>query len=146
MTRLSESELASVLKGNPDLLIAETIVRPGTRLYSTRGAIPVSFESDAMAARFEALWGLLNGPALEKEYRFDKTRRWRFDYAHLPSRIAVEIHGGVWSGGRHVRGGGFLRDREKMNAAQLLGWKVIELGTGQITAEHLEPVIKEMTK
>jgi len=53
---------------------------------------------------------------------------WRFDFA-LPEdciMAAVEIHGGEWSSGRHVTGSGFSGDREKMNAALLLGWRVLE--------------------
>ena len=59
------------------------------------------------------------------EHRFDVTRKWRFDYAHLKLRIAVEIEGGVWSEGRHLRGKGFINDMEKYNKATILGWKVL---------------------
>ena len=52
-----------------------------------------------------------------KEYRFHKTRKWRFDYA-LPSfKIALEVEGGVWSQGRHTRPKGFLGDIDKYNMA-----------------------------
>ena len=36
------------------------------------------------------------------------------------------MHGGVWVGGRHTRGAGFIADRERMNWAALNGWIVIE--------------------
>ena len=139
MTRLSEAEFAAITKRNPDLVVAETIVRP-------RGAIRTTFEADTLTRRFETLWAQLGGPALEKEYQFHPPRKWRFDYCHREKMIAIELHGGIWSEGRHVRGGGFLRDREKMNQAQLDGWIVIELGTGQITAANLEPLIERMKR
>lgn len=59
------------------------------------------------------------------EYRFHKTRKWRFDYAWPHAKVALEIEGGVWSGGRHTRGKGFLGDMEKYNAAAVAGWTVI---------------------
>lgn len=64
-----------------------------------------------------------------KEYKFHPKRRWRFDYADPKKKIAIEIHGGIWRGGRHTRGKGFANDREKMNEAIVLGWRVIELCT-----------------
>ncbi len=47
-------------------------------------------------------------------------------------RFALEIHGSVWAQGRHTRGGGFEADREKMNSAVLMGWRVLEYSTGQV--------------
>jgi very-short-patch-repair endonuclease len=137
VTRLSEGELKTLLRANPDL-------RANTAAPSKRAAIPAQVGSDALTAQFDALWALLGGPALEREYRFHPTRKWRFDYAHLGAKVAVELDGGVFTQGRHVRGAGFLRDREKINAAQLMGWRVIELGTGQVTAANLEPIIAAM--
>lgn len=60
----------------------------------------------------------------EKEYRFCE-RKWRFDYAHPGLKIAVEIEGGIWINGRHIRGRGYKNDMEKYNRAQVLGWKVL---------------------
>lgn len=60
-----------------------------------------------------------------KEYRFHPTRRWRFDYALPEHLIALEVEGGIWTKGRHIRPQGFLGDMEKYNAAALLGWRVL---------------------
>lgn len=61
-----------------------------------------------------------------REYRFHTDRRWRFDlYAHS-ARLAVELHGGIFSAGRHVRPKGFQDDRAKVNAATELGIAVLE--------------------
>ena len=59
-----------------------------------------------------------------KEYRFYSPRKWRFDYAIPAHKIALEVEGGVWTRGRHVRPQGFLGDIEKYNTATLLGWRV----------------------
>lgn len=60
------------------------------------------------------------------EWRFHPTRRWRFDLAWPRRLVAAEIHGAVFQQGRHTRGAGFAKDREKMNTAQLYGWSVFE--------------------
>lgn len=59
-----------------------------------------------------------------KEYRFHPKRLWRFDYAIPAHKIALEVEGGVWTGGRHIRAQGFLGDMEKYNTATLMGWRV----------------------
>lgn len=59
-----------------------------------------------------------------KEYKFHPTRRWRFDYAIPEHKIALEVEGGVWTGGRHTSPKGFLGDIEKYNTATLMGWRV----------------------
>lgn len=72
-------------------------------------------------------------PEPQREYRFHKTRKWRFDFAWPEHRIAAECEGGTWSGGRHTRGQGFLDDCTKYNTAASLGWYVF-----RFTREHIE--------
>ena len=52
-----------------------------------------------------------------KEHKFHPTRKWRFDYAIPAHKIALEVEGGVWTGGRHTSPKGFLNDMEKYNTA-----------------------------
>jgi very-short-patch-repair endonuclease len=59
------------------------------------------------------------------EHRFHPTRKWRFDYAWEGHRVALEVEGGVWVGGRHTSGAGFVKDMEKYNEAACLGWRII---------------------
>lgn len=60
-----------------------------------------------------------------KELEFYPSRKWRFDYAFVDYRVALEVEGGVWSGGRHVNPRGFLGDMEKYNTAARCGWRVL---------------------
>lgn len=60
-----------------------------------------------------------------EEHKFHSSRRWRFDFAFVAQRLAVEVEGGAFSGGRHTRGLGFVADCEKYNAAVLGGWRVL---------------------
>jgi hypothetical protein len=61
----------------------------------------------------------------KREYMFAKPRRYRFDFAFPALNVAIEIEGGSWSGGRHVRGSGFQKDCEKYNLAAVNGWIVV---------------------
>lgn len=68
----------------------------------------------------------------EPEYRFHPTRKWRFDFAWPDLKLALEVEGGTWAGGRHTRGAGYERDCEKYSHAAALGWKVMRFTSGQI--------------
>lgn len=85
------------------------------------------------ALHSKVLAQLVGFPDPATELVFHPKRRWRLDFAWPTRMIAVEIHGGVHSGGRHTRGKGFVEDRAKMNEAALLGWTVIEA-----TPEHIQ--------
>ena len=69
----------------------------------------------------------------EKEYMFHHTRKWRFDFAFVKEKVAVEVQGGIYTKGAHVRGRGYEKDREKTNEASLMGWIVIE-----VTPKHIK--------
>ena len=76
---------------------------------------------------------LVGFPDPTTELLFHPKRKWRFDYAWEEQKLALEVHGGIHSGGRHTRGRGFVEDRAKMNEATLLGWTVLE-----VTPEHIK--------
>lgn len=93
-------------------------------------------------------------PAPIPEYRFDQTRKWRFDFAWPDMLIAVEIEGGLFGtskkkrmlpgvvdqsmqtqqGGRHTRGAGYQADLDKYNAATLANWAVYRFSTADVLA------------
>jgi len=84
-----------------------------------------------------------------REYKFHPKRKWRFDFAWTDQKIAVEIQGGTWKGGRHTRASGYRNDREKMNEATLLNWKVFEFTSDMVKKGEgiilLEKALKYMT-
>lgn len=74
-------------------------------------------------------------PKPTPEFKFHDTRKWRMDFAWPNYKLALEIEGGVHTGGRHTRGAGFEKDIEKYNEMSRLGWRII-----RITPENLYKV------
>ncbi|MEB4802508.1 DUF559 domain-containing protein, partial [Acinetobacter soli] len=70
--------------------------------------------------------------SFEQEYRFHTKRKWRADFWIIGTKILVEVEGGIWSGGRHTRGKGYIGDMEKYNAAAMMGFTVLRFSTAQV--------------
>jgi very-short-patch-repair endonuclease len=85
-------------------------------------------------------------PAPEVEVRFHPTRRWRFDYAWPAARVALEVEGGAFSGGRHTRGAGFRRDMEKYNEAARLGWVVLRCLPEQLRTTETARLVADVRR
>ena len=68
------------------------------------------------------------------EYRFAPPRRWRIDWAFLDAKIALEVQGGLFTGGRHVRGAALLKEHEKLNALAIAGYRVLFVTPQQFAA------------
>lgn len=66
-----------------------------------------------------------------QEFRFNSVRKFKFDYAHLKLKIAVEMEGGIYQGTGHAKIGRYLSDMEKYNDAQIRGWIVLRYAHGQ---------------
>lgn len=81
-------------------------------------------------------------PEPEYEVRVTPSRRWRFDVCWPREKLAVEVNGGLFVAGRHSRGAGQLKDFEKLNAAQLAGWRVLQLSPKQISDGTLTQLLK----
>lgn len=70
----------------------------------------------------------------EQEYKFHPKRKWRADFLITGTKILVEVEGGIWSGGRHTRGKGYIGDMEKYNSAAMMGFTVLRFSTEQVKA------------
>lgn len=77
------------------------------------------------------------------EYRFHPTRKWRFDYAWPEYRIALEVEGAIWTGGRHTSGAGYSKDIEKYNAAVLCGWRLLRITRNDFNCGRAGRLIEE---
>jgi very-short-patch-repair endonuclease len=87
-------------------------------------------------------------PPFERDYRFAKSlvnengrpRQWRFDFAFVAFKVALEVEGLVVrriggelvTTGRHATADGFREDCIKYASAALLGWTVLRFEQTQI--------------
>jgi very-short-patch-repair endonuclease len=76
------------------------------------------------------------------EYKFHPVRRWRLDYAFPEVKLAIELEGGCWIGGRHTSGMGFVKDMQKYNALTEMGWYLLRYEPKKIDYEQIQRVYK----
>lgn len=95
----------------------------------------------SLEIKFEEMW-LMHYPNIDlhSEFKFCPTRRFRFDFAHLETKIGIEINGGVWAKSGHSSGTGLNRDYEKINCATSEGWRMFILSGGMITEENIKMI------
>lgn len=70
------------------------------------------------------------GPQWVHEYRHE--RNWRWDLCWVAEKLAIEVDGATWAGGRHTRGAGYENDCEKINEGVLRGWRVLRFTTAMV--------------
>ncbi len=70
----------------------------------------------------------------ESEHVFHPVRKWRFDWASIDLKLAIEIEGVTYKGpaGRHQRASGLTEDCHKYNSALALGWRVVRVTPAMI--------------
>lgn len=81
-----------------------------------------------------------------REHRFAPPRRWRFDFAWIDRKLAVEIDGGTYVNGRHNRAAGFQADCEKMNAAAMAGWRVLRFTGADVKSGAAVDTVAQVLK
>ena len=70
-------------------------------------------------------------------------RKWRWDMAWPSKRLAVEIQGGIWTHGKHGRGSGIIQDMDKLNAATLAGWRVLQFAVNHVDSGEAVATIEK---
>jgi len=91
--------------------------------YTINGKI--SHEKEAIKT---VLWLLhRNGdiPKAVEELQFHHKRKFRFDWALPELMVAIEYEGLMSEKSGHTTIGGYTKDCEKYNLAQICGWKVL---------------------
>ena len=86
-------------------------------------------------------WFAEHGLVAIPEFQFDPSRKWRADFYFAPD-ILLEVEGAVWTGGRHTRGSGFVKDMEKYNRAAVLGYRILRTTPDQLCMQETVEIIK----
>ncbi len=82
-----------------------------------------------------------------REFVFHPQRKWRFDFAFVDCKVAVEVDGGEYLGNRGVTDPhAKSKNYEKINQATILGWRVLRYRGSTIKDNPYEVVeqIKNM--
>jgi hypothetical protein len=99
------------------------------------------YSGSKLENKFYIIWTRLCDIKLTPEFKFHPDRKWRFDFAIPLKAVAIEIEGGIWSGGRHTRGHGYESDCEKYNSATILGWRLFRLSPRLICESMVQLII-----
>ena len=83
-------------------------------------------------------------PAPETEVVFAPPRKFRADYCWPTAKVIVEKNGGIWEKSGHSSGRGLLRDYEKSNLAQLLGWRLFSFTPAQLNSGEAVEFLKQV--
>ena len=65
-------------------------------------------------------------------HKFWPGRRYEFDFAWPHLLLALEVMGGTFSGGAHVRGARYEQDCEKLCEGAIRGWRVMYVTAAMI--------------
>jgi len=77
------------------------------------------------------------------EHKFHPERKWRFDFAWLGQKVALEVQGGIFIHGGHTRGASLRKEHEKLNNAAALGWKILFIEPKFLCTEATMDLIRE---
>jgi very-short-patch-repair endonuclease len=106
--------------------------------------IKLKEKASSLEIKFADLWGnsdikLIPQYSIKPRIRQDikNAKPYKLDFAHLETKVAIEIQGGTWNNGRHSRGSGMKGDYTKLNSLQYDGWTVFQLSTDMITEEWI---------
>lgn len=85
-----------------------------------------------------------HAPQPKTQFAFAKPHRgWKADFAWPDQKVILECDGGVYSGGRHVRGTGFEEDCRKCNYAISIGYRVFHVTPG-LLADNPQHVVDQV--
>ena len=94
-------------------------------------------------------WLNANKIAFVKEYHFNKTKEygekdWRNDY-YLPElNLAIEVEGGIWNNGGHLRPAMYLDNLDKYNAITMAKIQLLRIDTDRLNSHYFKGLILEL--
>jgi very-short-patch-repair endonuclease len=92
----------------------------------------------ALEKSFLNLWSSMYPDIqLQTQHKVIPNRRYRFDFAHVDSKVAIEIQGGIWIKSGHTTGQGLQSSYAKLNLASYHDWMVFQLSSDMISPTWL---------
>jgi hypothetical protein len=89
----------------------------------------------------------VEGIPFHREGKLVPGRNFRFDFViGIEKPFAVEVEGGIWTGGAHTRGKHFESDCVKYAEAFVAGFPVIRFSVEQVTKGYAIDAIKRALK
>lgn len=94
-----------------------------------------------------------HGITLIPEVQFSPDRKWTFDFVvadtldgdeFAVTKVAIEVDGGAFSGGRHTRGAGFVEDLCKLNSALALGWRTLRCIPQDVCMDDFREIVEKV--
>lgn len=73
-------------------------------------------------------------PEPRQEYQFATPRKWAADFCWPEHKVILEVQGGVFTGGRHVRGAALLKEWEKLNHGAIRGYRFLFCAPRDLTS------------
>ena len=108
-------------------VVTETWTPEQYRAHIAKKSTPKKKKGNGSKAKDEMEMMLkLAGYEYGKEFYFHPKRRWRFDFYIEKYKIGIEYNGIMSEKSRHTTITGYSKDLEKVNAAQKLGWIVLQ--------------------
>lgn len=104
-----------------------------------REHLELTFKSQLKAVGIREGW--------QCEYQFHAERKWRFDFAFVDRKLAIEVEGGTTYGkSRHSKGAGFDADAEKYNTASAMGWTLFRFSSDMIKSGKAILFVKDFLR
>ena len=128
---ITEKQLRQILRQPGYAIVGEEAPKPKQNLAAL---LP---QGSKWEIKFMNLWELCKGPTLEREFRFNPQRKYRADFAHIPTKVLVEIEGFG-----HQRNNRYSTDVDKYNSASQLGWTLYRLTSNLLTLDKIEEIIE----
>jgi len=118
------------------------------RVRHWRSAYCRRLEGELSKIEDELLFDLIaiGMPEPVREYRFAPPRKFRADFAYPEQKILIEVQGGIYVKGGHSTGVGLERDYEKLNLAQLNGFKIFLFSRKMIESGEAISILEKCLK
>lgn len=83
-------------------------------------------------------------PAPLRQQQIIEGRRYKADFYWPQHKMVLEVEGGIWTGGRHVRPQGFLGDMEKYNLYAYHGYVLYRCAPQHLHDGTLDEILAMM--